>query len=95
MDLANSVQLVFQNITIKLLENLGSKVSLNNLCLSGGCALNGVTNAKILNQLPVKKMFIQPAASDDGTAIGSFALLAELLVKKKILYGQCFLGFKL
>jgi carbamoyltransferase len=38
-------------------------------------ALNGVANARILEQTPFKRLYIQPAAGDDGTAIGAAAWL--------------------
>lgn len=42
-----------------------------NLCLSGGVALNSVTNGRILKELKPKRLFIQPASTDDGSALGA------------------------
>src|SRR5207244_4350023 len=42
-----------------------------NLCLAGGVALNSKTNGLILSRGLVDRIFIQPAASDDGVAIGA------------------------
>jgi carbamoyltransferase len=42
-----------------------------NLCLAGGVALNSKANGKILASGIVDKMFVQPAASDDGVALGA------------------------
>jgi carbamoyltransferase len=42
-----------------------------NLCLAGGVALNSKANGKILASGIVEKIFVQPAASDDGVALGA------------------------
>jgi carbamoyltransferase len=55
------------------LEKTGSK----NLCLAGGVALNSKANGKIVASGLVEKLFVQPAASDDGVALG--AALAPFL----------------
>ena len=41
-----------------------------NLCLAGGVALNSKANGLILSRGLVDRIFIQPAATDDGVAIG-------------------------
>ncbi|MGA9756353.1 MAG: carbamoyltransferase C-terminal domain-containing protein, partial [Desulfobaccales bacterium] len=50
----------------RLFEMTGSE----NLCIAGGAGLNSVANKKILDSTPFKNIFIQPAATDDGIAIG-------------------------
>lgn len=50
----------------RLFEMTGSE----NLCIAGGTGLNSITNKKILDNTPFKHIFIQPAATDDGAAIG-------------------------
>jgi carbamoyltransferase len=49
------------------LEKCGSK----NLCLAGGVALNSKANGKIVASGMIEKIFVQPAASDDGVALGA------------------------
>src|SRR5262249_41822334 len=49
------------------LEKTGSK----NLCLAGGVALNSKANGKIAASGMLEKLFVQPAASDDGVALGA------------------------
>ena len=44
------------------------------LCLAGGCAMNSVANGKIREQTPFREVFIQPAAGDNGTALGAALL---------------------
>src|SRR5262249_13133066 len=55
------------------IEKTGSK----NLCLAGGVALNSKANGKIAASGLIDKLFVQPAASDDGVALG--AALAPFL----------------
>jgi carbamoyltransferase len=47
------------------------KTRSHNLCLAGGVALNSKANGKILASGIVDKLFVQPAASDDGVALGA------------------------
>jgi len=71
MDIAKSCQIHFEKAAIHCMNRLHSIVQTDQLVLAGGCALNGVTNARILRETPFKKMYIQCAASDDGTSIGA------------------------
>ena len=47
------------------------KTRSRNLCLAGGVALNSKANGKILASGLVDRIFVQPAASDDGVALGA------------------------
>ncbi len=71
MDIAKSCQKHFEKAAIHCMKRLHSLVPTDQLVLAGGCALNGVTNARILKETPFKKTYIQCAASDDGTSIGA------------------------
>src|ERR1700731_2062021 len=48
-----------------------AKTKSRNLCVAGGVALNSKANGKILASGIVEKIFVQPAASDDGAALGA------------------------
>ena len=95
-DISKSVQTIFEEIGIEMLKKLNEKTPIKNLNLSGGCALNGVLNAKILEKLPVEKMFIHPAASDDGTAVGAafHCWHIRLKNKKRFYLSHSYLGTK-
>jgi carbamoyltransferase len=54
-----------------LLNELHRRAKLNELCLAGGCAMNGVANGKIRANTPFRDVYIQPAAGDNGTALGA------------------------
>ena len=70
-DIAASCQAHFEEIVLQCLAGLHRQVPVDKLVTAGGCALNGVCNARILRETPFKKSYIQCAASDDGTAIGA------------------------
>jgi carbamoyltransferase len=70
-DIAASSQVVFEEIYFHVLRDLWDRTRLPRLCLAGGCALNSVANGKIFEKTPFKEVFVQPAAGDDGTAIGA------------------------
>ena len=70
-DIAASCQAHFEEVVLGCLGSLHARVKTSNLVTAGGCALNGVCNARILRETPFTKSYIQCAASDDGTAIGA------------------------
>lgn len=70
-DLAASAQVVFEEIYFHVLNDLYERTKLPRLALAGGCALNSAANGKIYERTPFREVFIQPAAGDDGTAIGA------------------------
>ncbi|MFD1447655.1 carbamoyltransferase family protein [Oceanobacillus profundus] len=69
-DMAYAVQHHLEEVLIAACINLYSITKSENLCLSGGVALNGVANEKILRRTPFKNLYIFPAAGDAGTAVG-------------------------
>tara|TARA_B100001123_G_C15320868_1_gene1027839 strand:- start:1537 stop:3306 length:1770 start_codon:yes stop_codon:yes gene_type:complete len=70
-DIAASIQFVTEEIIIKMLKVLKNDSKSDNLCLSGGVALNSAVNGKIINETGFKDIFIQPAAGDSGGALGA------------------------
>ena len=70
MDLARSVQVVCEEIMLRMARTLHRETGLDNLCMAGGVALNCVGNGRILREGPFKRLFIQPAAGDAGGALG-------------------------
>lgn len=69
-DLAASLQLRLEEIAFHVLDHLHEQTGLTDLGLAGGVAYNSVMNGKILLHTPFKRIFVQPAAGDSGTAIG-------------------------
>ena len=70
-DLAASLQLVFEESAFHVLRGAHARVTRDRLCLAGGCAMNSVANGKIRASTPFREIYIQPAAGDNGTALGA------------------------
>jgi carbamoyltransferase len=75
MDLARSVQVVCEEIMLRMVRTLHRDTGMENLCLAGGVALNCVANGRILREGPFKRLWIQPAAGDAGGALGVAQLI--------------------
>jgi carbamoyltransferase len=71
MDLAFAVQHRFEEIFFYLLNQLHGRAPSDNLAMAGGCALNSVANGKLFDCTPFRGTYIQPAAGDEGLAIGA------------------------
>src|SRR5215204_6355775 len=69
-DIAASLQQRLEEVAFHVLNNLYEQTGLTDLGLSGGVAYNSVLNGKILLNTPFKRLYVQPAAGDSGTALG-------------------------
>jgi carbamoyltransferase len=69
--IAASLQVVFEEAAFHVLNSLYERTRIPRLCLAGGCAMNSVANGKIRERTPFKEVYIQPAAADNGTALGA------------------------
>jgi carbamoyltransferase len=69
-DIAASLQLRLEEVGFHILNHLHEQTGVSDLGLSGGVAYNSVMNGKILLNTPFRRVFIQPAAGDSGTALG-------------------------
>jgi len=76
MDLARSLQVVTEEVMLRLASHARKTTDKRHLCLAGGVALNCVANGKILREGPFDDIWIQPAAGDAGGALGA-ALFAD------------------
>lgn len=81
-DLAFGVQKRFEEVYMHLLNLLHKKCPTNRLVLSGGCALNSVANGKLFDATPFVETCIQPAASDDGLAMGAALYVSNCVLKE-------------
>ena len=70
MDIAASIQVVTEDIVLRLAQTIHTETGLKNLCLAGGVALNCVANGRLLREGPFEELWIQPAAGDAGGALG-------------------------
>src|SRR6478672_12387316 len=69
--IAASLQTVFERAAFHVLRHVRKNTGRTRLCLAGGCAMNSVANGKIREQTGFREVFIQPAAGDNGTALGA------------------------
>jgi carbamoyltransferase len=75
MDLARSVQVVCEEIMLRMARTAHRETGAENLCLAGGVALNCVGNGRLLREGPFRQLWIQPAAGDAGGALGVAQLI--------------------
>jgi carbamoyltransferase len=83
-DLAWKVQNELEGAILHLAEKLHVETGAKDLCLAGGVALNSVANGLLLKKGPFDRVFVQPAAADNGQAIG-LAYEGHLKVSEPIL----------
>ena len=69
--IAASLQVVYERAAMHVLRHVQKATGSTKLCLAGGCAMNSVANGKIREQTAFRDVFIQPAAGDNGTALGA------------------------
>lgn len=70
MDIACSLQVVTEEILLRMVRHVHRETGMKNLVMGGGVALNCVANGRILREGPFDDIWIQPAAGDAGGAIG-------------------------
>ncbi|MEN8183457.1 MAG: carbamoyltransferase [Myxococcota bacterium] len=71
MNLARSIQVVVEEIMLRMARHARARTGKRNLCLAGGVALNCVANGHILREGIFDDLWIQPAAGDAGGAVGA------------------------
>jgi carbamoyltransferase len=69
--IAASLQVAFERAALHVLRHVQKSTGSTRLCFAGGCAMNSVANGKIREQTGFREVFIQPAAGDNGTALGA------------------------
>jgi carbamoyltransferase len=70
-NLAYAIQLITEEIVMKMAYEAKKITGTDTLCLAGGVALNCVANGKLLRENIFRSIFIQPAAGDAGGALGA------------------------
>jgi carbamoyltransferase len=71
LDIAHSLQVVLEETVVEIARWLHGATGSDDLCMAGGVALNCVMNARVRDRAPFKKVWVQPAAGDAGTALGA------------------------
>jgi len=75
MDIASSLQKATEEIILRIVKYVYKTTKKDKLCLSGELALNCVANTCILKEGPFKDIWIQPASTDAGSALGAAYLV--------------------
>lgn len=70
MDLARSIQVITEEVMLKMTKFVHRETGMKQLCMAGGVALNCVANGRVLREVPFDDIWIQPAAGDAGGALG-------------------------
>ena len=83
MDIAKSIQVVTEEIMLKMANHVHKKTGRKNLCLAGGVALNCVANGVVLREGPFENIWVQPASTDAGGALGAALVIWHKHLKKE------------
>ncbi|OFX66929.1 MAG: hypothetical protein A2X12_09955 [Bacteroidetes bacterium GWE2_29_8] len=70
-DLALAIQIITEEVILKMAAEIKKITGSSNLCMAGGVALNCVASGKLLQTKMFDNIFIQPAAGDAGGALGA------------------------
>ncbi|MCE2797802.1 MAG: carbamoyltransferase [Planctomyces sp.] len=83
MDMAASIQLVTEEIVLKIAGHVHQQTGLKNLVLAGGVALNCVANGRLLREGPFDDIWVQPASGDAGGAAGAATFVWHQLLQQE------------
>lgn len=92
--IAASAQWALEQAMLGLAHAASRRTGERRLCMAGGVALNCVANGRIQREGPFDELFIQPAAGDDGTALGNALLGSEMLTGRRTqwVFANAYLG---
>jgi carbamoyltransferase len=80
MDLAFGMQATFEKVYMHMLNKLHKLVPSERVVIAGGGALNSVANGKLFHETPFRETAIQPAAGDDGLAMGAALYVSQAIL---------------
>ena len=95
-DIAAAVQLLAEEILVKIINHAKKTTKSENLVMAGGVALNSVFNGKILKNTKFKKVWMHPDPGDGGTSIGAAAYAYNTILghKRNYVFSNAYLGPK-
>lgn len=76
-NMAASLQAITEEIMLAAVNHVHARTGLDTLCVAGGVFLNCPLNSRILNETPIRQLYIQPAAGDAGGALGAACLASQ------------------
>jgi len=94
LNVASAAQQIVEDVILHMTRHLQKRTGLKNLCIAGGVGLNSVANGLIAKEGIFDNIFIQPAAGDSGTAMGSALLYNHNVLdrKREFVMETAFLG---
>lgn len=94
MNIAATLQELTEDVMLKIVNHAHELTGSRNLCMAGGVALNSVSNGKILREGPFERIWIQPASTDSGGAVGVATYIYSTILnhKRKYRMRDVFLG---
>ncbi len=95
-NIAWAFQKRLEDVAIHIAEYIYRETKKDYLCIAGGTALNSVMNGKLLKEGPFKDIFVQPAANDAGTCIGSAYYIYNSILNqpRNFVFNTAYLGPK-
>ncbi|HEY4512149.1 MAG TPA: carbamoyltransferase C-terminal domain-containing protein [Candidatus Paceibacterota bacterium] len=82
-DIAAALQKITNDVVIHLAKFIRKKTGSKNICLAGGVALNCVSNGLLIRSRLYNHLYVQPAANDAGTALGSAYYIWNQVLKRR------------
>jgi len=94
VDYAASMQRLFEDLSLAMIDYYLADIlkESGKIAFAGGCALNVKLNQKIIQRPDVKELFVQPAATDAGTALGAASYAAVELKERVSKMSHVYLG---
>lgn len=96
IDLAYATQVKLEDALVSIVNRMIRETGVKNLCYSGGVAMNCKANRAIFDRCYLDNIFIHPASSDDGSAIGAAFYVAKEnnnLKREPLLHSQYGISF--
>ncbi len=95
-NIAWAFQKRLEDVAMHIAKYIYDETKKDYLCIAGGTALNSVMNGKLLKDGPFKDIFVQPAANDAGTCIGSAYYIYNTILNnpRNFVFNTAYLGPK-
>ena len=82
-DIAAALQMIYEEVSFKILNYVHKETKCKNLVLAGGCGLNSVANGKILKNTNFQNIWSQPDPGDGGTSMSVAAYIYNTILRNK------------
>ncbi len=79
-DVAASIQVLCERWVLTLAKRVRALTDRKNLCMAGGVALNSVANTRVAKEAGFERVYVHPAAGDDGGAVGAALYMSQVVL---------------